>query len=86
MFAALYTFYGHGQASSNMSDMNSDLIDLCSAVAKSDKGTCDANVDICIRMPNATIHSTQDISALTARLSALAGGRDKGGTRAVNVD
>ena len=42
-----------------MSDMNSDLIDLCSAVAKSDKGTCDANVDICIRMPNATIHSTQ---------------------------
>lgn len=38
VFGALYTWYGHGQASSPASDMNGDLIDLCYSAAKSEAG------------------------------------------------
>jgi hypothetical protein len=34
----LFSFYGHGQASSSMMDMNSDLIDLCMASGESEQG------------------------------------------------
>mmetsp|Transcript_6538 Transcript_6538/g.15766 ORF Transcript_6538/g.15766 Transcript_6538/m.15766 type:complete len:96 (+) Transcript_6538:176-463(+) len=38
VFGVLYTFYGHGQGSNDMSTMNSDLLDLCTASARDDTG------------------------------------------------
>ncbi len=34
----LYSFYGHGQASSSMMDLNSDLLDVCMASGQNEQG------------------------------------------------
>lgn len=38
MFVLLYEFFGHGQASSHMTEMDDDLIDLCMASGKNEAG------------------------------------------------
>mmetsp|Transcript_3642 Transcript_3642/g.9411 ORF Transcript_3642/g.9411 Transcript_3642/m.9411 type:complete len:96 (+) Transcript_3642:152-439(+) len=38
VFGVLYTFFGHGQGSNDMSTMNADLLDLCTASARDDAG------------------------------------------------
>ncbi len=62
----LYSFYGHGQASSGMMDLNNDLIDLCMASGDNEQGSSIAScmssnvshdsLRIVLFLPVATLH------------------------------
>jgi hypothetical protein len=64
MFILTYSFYGHGLASSSMSDLNTDLITLCTS------GTTDAEARQCISEG----HAKTTVADKRAFLSTLAKG------------
>ncbi len=64
MFTLTYSFYGHGLASSSMSDLNTDLITLCTS------GTTDAEARQCISEG----HAKTTVADKRAFLSTLAKG------------
>jgi hypothetical protein len=64
MFTLLYNFYGHGLASSSMSDLNSDLITLCTS------GKTDAEAQQCISEG----HAKTSVADKRAYMATLANG------------